>query len=380
MAKQFRLWGKKRGQRRTGSKLQGSLGEALFFASLFLLGSITLAAIVTSQFTHAVPVIGVLSGWLLWLAIVVLASLVLIGGGGVIFTVFQVSSSTERRSAIAKRAGEMERLSEGGVTTHDFPSVPNDEDITNSPGIRLAYRLPIAESPAWQLMAATCFCLAWNGMSSVLGVVMIDGLLSSRPDWWLIAFTLPFVAIGVGSVVYFVRLLRGHTGIGPTSVEVSEHPLAPGGSYEVFITQAGRLSVSSLEMFLVCDEEATYHQGTDVRTECRRVFEERVLSRTGFEVREARAFEEECEVRIPSTAMHSFQGTFNAVQWKLVVRGSAAGWPDYERCFPLVVRPASRSEAPSEGQSASASVSHGQLLASGPPRQRERVNSGIGKA
>lgn len=377
MNRQFRLWGNKRGQRRTGSKLQGSLGEAAFFAGLFLLGSITLAAIVTSQFTHAVPVIHVLSGWLLWLAIVVLASFVLIGGGGVMFTVFQVTSSTERRSAIAQRAGDMERLPEGGVRARDYPTVPDDEDITNSPGIRLAYRLPLAESPAWQLMAATCFCLAWNGMSSVLGVVMIDGLLSRRPDWWLIGFTLPFVAIGGGAVVYFVRLLRGHTGIGPTSVEVSAHPLVPGGGYEVYICQTGRLSVSSLEMYLVCEEVATYHQGTDVRTECRRVFEERVFRQTQFEVREGRAFEQECELRIPATGMHSFQGTYNAIQWKLVVRGNAKGWPVFVRCFPLVVWP--RGEPRASDQEA-VSVSKGQPVASGHVTQGERAGSGMGKA
>ena len=35
MRRPFRWWGKKRGQRRTGSKLLGSVGEALFFGLLF---------------------------------------------------------------------------------------------------------------------------------------------------------------------------------------------------------------------------------------------------------------------------------------------------------------------------------------------------------
>lgn len=381
LAKLFRLWEKKRGQRRTGSKFQGSLGEALFFAGLFLLGSVTLAAIVTSQFSHAAPVIPVLSGWLLWLAIVVLASFVLIGFVGVTFTVFHLSSSTERRSAIAKRAGDMERLSDNGAAAEVFPTVPTDDDITNSPGIRLTYRLPIAESPAWQLVAATCFCLTWNGTSSVLGVVLIDGLLSRRPDWWLISFTVPFVAIGIGAVVYFVRQLRVHTGIGPTSVEISDHPLAPGKCYDVYISQSGRLSVATLKMYLVCEEEATYHQGTDVRTECRRVYEQLVFSQSKFDIREARAFEEQCELHVPEEGMHSFQGTFNAVQWKLVVLGSAKGWPNYERCFPVVVCPLHGPAMGVLGQSAkSPIVSNGQPLVGSHISASHGLGNGTGKA
>lgn len=381
VAKLFRLWEKKRGQRRTGSKLQGSLGEALFFAGLFLLGSVMLAAIVTSQFTHAVPAIPILSGWLLWLAIIVLASFVLIGGGGVILTVFHVGSSTERKSAFAKRAGDIERLSDNDAPSRDFPAIPNDDDITNSPGVRLAYRLPIAESPAWQLMAATCFCLAWNGTSSVLTVVMIDGLLSRHADWWLMSFTVPFVLIGVGSVAYFVRQLRVHTGVGPTSIEVSDHPLVPGESYEINVSQSGRLSVDLLDVYLVCDEEATYHQGTDVRTESRRVFEQQVFHQTAFEVKEGRAFEEQCEIQIPESGMHSFQGTFNAVQWKLVVKGHAKGWPDYERCFPVVVCPIGNGAVRVSGPTAvSANLGSGQPLAAGPLPTSERVVNGSGKA
>ena len=77
-------------------------------------------------------------------------------------------------------------ISGGGTGGHLYPALAVGRKLQDKdPGIRLTYRLPIAESPAWQLVAATCFCLTWNGTSSVLGVVLIDGLLSRRPDWWL---------------------------------------------------------------------------------------------------------------------------------------------------------------------------------------------------
>jgi hypothetical protein len=37
--------------------------------------------------------------------------------------------------------------------------------------------------------------------------------------------------------------------------------------------------------------------------------------------------------------MHSFHAAHSSVSWKLVVRGEAAGWPAFERGFPVVVYP-----------------------------------------
>ena len=45
MANWFRLWEKKRGLRRTGSRLAASTGEWLFFAGLFLAGAMSLTAV-----------------------------------------------------------------------------------------------------------------------------------------------------------------------------------------------------------------------------------------------------------------------------------------------------------------------------------------------
>ena len=40
MSRWFRVWQKKRGRRRTGSRLAGSVGEASFFGLLLLLGGV----------------------------------------------------------------------------------------------------------------------------------------------------------------------------------------------------------------------------------------------------------------------------------------------------------------------------------------------------
>ena len=51
----FRVWEKKRGHRHTGSRLVGSAGEALFFGLLFVLGSVCLASVITSQVVESEP-------------------------------------------------------------------------------------------------------------------------------------------------------------------------------------------------------------------------------------------------------------------------------------------------------------------------------------
>ena len=76
------------------------------------------------------------------------------------------------------------------------------------------------------------------------------------------------------------------------------------------------------------------------RTETRRVYQDRCFVRTNFEIAQGIPFESRCSVRVPPEAMHSFQASHNEVSWKLLVRGSVHGWPDYEREFQIVVNPA----------------------------------------
>src|SRR5687768_6591901 len=67
VARWFRFVEKKRGLRRTGSNWLGGLGEAVFFASLFLLGTLLLSVLVGTHLVRPDPArfaLGV-GGWLL---------------------------------------------------------------------------------------------------------------------------------------------------------------------------------------------------------------------------------------------------------------------------------------------------------------------------
>jgi len=279
--------------------------------------------------------------WWFWLVFAVPLVFVAFGGGGLAYTLSTWGKSAERRAARSGKSFE-DTLRRRGRPVVEYPHVPSGDHIMDSPGTRLAFRLPASTQWVWGMGVSLTACLVWNGLVAVLLALAIRGHLRGQHDWVLTALIVPFLWIGVGLAVYFVRQFVLVTGIGPTLLEISEQPLRPGGRYRLFVSQIGRLRLKSLEIYLRCEEETRYQQGTNTRTETRCVYQERVFQHAQFEVRRGLPFEAECELVIPSEAMHSFQADHNEVKWKLVVKGSAEGWPDYERSFPIVVYPDGR--------------------------------------
>ena len=438
MARKLRFYGKKRGHRRTGSSTAGSVGEAVFFAALLLLGCGALGLwfafrvvpqwrvnhefrestcritesrihqkkgedgtlyrpeftieyevdghtrtsgwtydIVTARnlagsyladrqaaekireqytagpdrpqrypcwYDPASPDVVVLvrkTSWWIWLVLVVPVSFVIIGSGGLIYRLLRWGKSTEHQAAVTQRVQQHAPFKTNVNSTNEFPNIPNGADIINSPGTRLRFRLPIATSPGWVLFGTLVACLAWNGIVAVLVAIAVRGHFSGHPDWFLTLFVVPFAVVGIFLIAVFSRQLLATTGIGPTQVELSSHPLQPGGSCELFLSQSGRLQVDSIEVLLVCEEEATYRQGTNTRTETRQVQRHQIFRHEGFEVHRGQPFETECELQVPAGAMHSFKASHNRITWKVVVNGDIVGWPRYTRSFPVIVRPGS---------------------------------------
>jgi hypothetical protein len=240
--------------------------------------------------------------------------------------------------------GRIDLFEELSARAKDFPTIPQDADLTNSPGTHLRYRLPSSTSQGWRLLGATAACLIWNGIVAVFVVWAVRSHLRGDWDWRLDLLVLPFVVAGGFLIYYFVREILIATGVGPTIVEISEHPLTPGKTYEWYVSQQGHLSMLSLEILLRCEEQATFRQGTDTRTDRREVFSQRIYHTGQFQILPGEPFEIHCELLTPVGAMHSFQADHNQVQWRLAVRGEAEGWPAFERSYPVVICPASRAD------------------------------------
>jgi hypothetical protein len=338
VARFFRFLEKKRGRRRTGSNLVGSVGEAAFFGAMFLLGTLSLTALIATEVVEHHPESFAL-GLGRWLLILVMSSFVLLGGGGLIWTALRVGTSAERRNVMARQAADIDLVQEALPRPKHYPTLPPYDGLTNSPGVDLAYRLPPSESPGWRLLATTVFAMLWSALVCVLTYWALRGHVTGQPDWIMTVFLLPLWAVCAWSIRYFLQLIWLHTGMGMTTLEISDLPLLPGGTYQVALAQHGHIRVKVLQLWLVCEEEATYQQGTDIRTERREVASQQLFEQLDFEITPAVPFQASCDLPTPASAMHSFHSQHHSITWKLVVRGEAAGWPAFERGFPVVVYP-----------------------------------------
>jgi hypothetical protein len=203
----------------------------------------------------------------------------------------------------------------------------------------LAYRLPIDAASGWVSATMAAVCLAWNTLVAIFVIEVIRSHVAGQPKWLLTWLMVPFVMAGAWTLFALGKQILMTSVVGTTRMEVSQHPLFPGGRYEGFMSQTGRLQVRWLQVQLVCEEQAIYQQGTDTRRATARVHRETLFGERKIDIDRGRAFETQFSFTVPASAMHSFLATHNAVQWALVVRGRLARWGDIERRFPIYVYP-----------------------------------------
>lgn len=334
-----RLFSRQRGENSETSSRQGHFGEALFFALCLLVGT---GALLLTLFWITAPIP-------YWLALILPAAMIVVGLGGLSLVCWQLVASRERRAVIAKRASDIELFDESPKDLPEFPAVPSDAELKNSPGTTLAYRLPISTSSGWKLFALTTICLAWNGVVALFVVLDVRRHWSGDHDWLTTSMVAMFAAAGVWLIVYSIREFWKASRIGPTRVEISDHPLVPGDEYQLFLSQNGRLSVEKFEMLLVCEEQATFRQGTDTVTSSQTVSVSPVFEKQHFEIDPREPFEVRCSFSVPAGAMHSFRAEHNTINWKLVIRNKAARHRDFERRFPVVIVPRTDANADDSG-------------------------------
>jgi hypothetical protein len=267
--------------------------------------------------------------WWMWaLTLLLPGALLIFGGAGLARTLAAWRKSEERRAVTASR-GIPDRL----------PSIPSCDDLINSPGTVLRFRLPTSGAESWTLIGLGLFALLWNTVLVVLAITAGADLLGGRIDWFLLVLLGPFAAVGVTGIVLFIRQLVLTSAVGTTQLEISEHPLRPGGSYEVHLAQAGSGTFRDLSITLELEEQATFRQGTDTRTERVVIWRGAVESWRNIQVAPGTFFEARANLSVPASAMHSFASEHNTVSWRIVVRGKPARWPAFSRGFPVVVYP-----------------------------------------
>ena len=271
---------------------------------------------------------------------VIPAALIILGVVEFVRLLWQTSASTERRSAAVQKASDWELPgADARPNRPTLPTVPPIDAVTDSPGVRLAHRLPIDAASGWISLSMAAVCLMWNTLVVVFVVQVIALHRTGQPKWLLTFLMVPFVMAGAWTLFALAQQVLTGIAIGTTRVEVSQHPFYPGGTFHGFVSQSGRLRVRWMQVLLVCDEQAIYQQGTDTRRATSRVYRATLFSQRKFEIRPQQAFETTFDLTLPASAMHSFVSPHNAIIWTIVVRGHTARWGDFERRFPVYVYP-----------------------------------------
>jgi len=337
MAPRLRIFVKKRGQRRTGSRWLGTLAIAALDVSLVALGAAGLYWLLA----RVLLAVGEPPGWIAWSALVIPVAPIIYGVTDLAVVVWRSLASNERRAAVVQMASDWELP---GISPQpdrpSLPAVPPIDAVIDSPGVRLTYRLPSDAASGQLSLALAAVAIIWNSLVAGFVIQVVRQHWAGEPNWLLTWLVVPFVFAGAWTIYALVRQILLTSGTGNTLLEIAEHPLYPGQRYEAFLSQTGRLQVRWFQVQLVCEEQATFQQGTDTRKATAVVHRETVFSERKFSIPPGGAFETHFTVSIPATAMHSFTAAHNAVSWMLVVRGRMARWPEFERRFPLYVYPA----------------------------------------
>ncbi len=285
--------------------------------------------------------------WSPWLVLLLPVSFIAVGGGALIILIFDRGKSVERRAALAARGLPLEMFDGGAPdASADHPQIPRLEHITDSPGTTLKYRLPIDARSDWALGGLLGGVALMNLVAAAFLLLAVRKLWRGEPDWIQLGVTLPWLFVGLWAAVQVARRIVGTTGVGPTLIELSAHPLVLGQRYEALLIQNGRLKFERLRLLLVCQERGTFTQGTNLRIDQRRVFERVLYEADSVEVRQGAPFEIRSDLVLPAHAMHSFQSEHNEVNWSLLVVARPSGWPAFERQFPVVVYPSPDNRRP----------------------------------
>lgn len=272
----------------------------------------------------------------LTLRVILATCLITVGSYFITSLLWRVGVSRERREALVNRAGEIDLLNEFRRRREDLPTVPIEPPLRGS---KLPFGLPSSHRNLWSLISSAAMSVSLVTIASILFPIAIAKGPSADPRSVAFVF-LPIICIAAIWFLYrFFRQLLKLTGIGPSSIELSHYPLFPGSSCRLRLFQPGRIRLKVLTVWLVCQEEATFDQGTDIRTERRDVFRQRLFRKRAVDVSPDKPFAVEFDLAIPEGAIHSFRSANNRIQWKIIVQAEAKKWPTLNRTFRLSVYP-----------------------------------------
>jgi hypothetical protein len=339
MNRLFKILGKKKGLRQSGSRRWAVAAEVAFATALLLIGLIALAVLIAIQARTSTAQRWFFSPVVFGVALALVGAFSIVGLLRMLTVLWKAGASAERRGAIVSRARDVELFNQLTSETQAFPTIPQEINSALRPGDRLRFRLAAYGSTRWSILtvgAASAFCAT---IATVLIVLVVDNALKGRIDWVGVVLATALTLATVWLLYQFVRHLLAQTAVGPTELEISDLPLVAGQLYTMFLTQPARVRLRLLELVLECEEQATFRQGTDIRTESAVVCNRLLFRKRGLDVEENQVFQTAVDLAIPGEAMHSFRSKNNSIGWRIRLTATVTGWPPVERRFPVIVVP-----------------------------------------
>ncbi|MEO0530256.1 MAG: DUF3592 domain-containing protein [Planctomycetota bacterium] len=278
--------------------------------------------------------------WWPWLVLSIPISLMVIGVLGLVRTLVSSQVSPERRSARVATGLALSDLDVGSPRPTVASGLPTVERIDDSPGVRQSYRLPADGAEGWRVAGMATLCLVWNVLVALFAYQIGVGYLSSGIRLLVaIVIASPLAVIGWFMTRATWRDARETGSGGVTRVEIDRHPLTSGESATATVMQFGPVRLRSLTVWLVCEEIATYRQGTDTRTATVEVVRRQLLNERRVEVAADEPLQFDLQVRTPTAGPHSFISANNEVRWLLEVEAVPVGRESAAQRFPLCVHP-----------------------------------------
>lgn len=353
--------------RRVTAHFWGNATEAVFSVALTAIGLVVLTWSIASQFLGD-------ADWNLGallqrgLGVVLSGALVLIGAVRLLRVLYLGSGSPEQRSQFLQRAWESDYLRPFELTSTDLPAVPRLSAGRIVAGQRLRFRLVGVALSRGRWLGLAAFALGMLGVCTVLVAVIWEQWDVLARERWLMTLAVLVVLVAVTAMLLWKtgRDLVQQIQLGPTSVELSQHPLLPGSPCQIFFQQVGEIRLDKLQVVLECSEQATYQQGTDVVTHRQTVYEQTLWEQSKVQLSD-REPREQWEFELPAVAMHSFTSASNQILWRIIVKGVKQGCREFRREFPILVLPrsAGRSSTSTAGLNESPSGSGESGMAAG---------------
>jgi hypothetical protein len=220
-----------------------------------------------------------------------------------------------------------------------FPTVPDHVTINDSPGTRLAFRLPTLQISMIRIFGAILLGFFWNMISWVILFCVFFTGEEESASFFSRFFAIFFCLVGVVLIAWGINLVLAALSVGATLLELSDHPMIPGRKFRLHLTQFGTFRIRQYTVAVVCEEVARYRQGTDTITNRKTVYSKEIFAKSDFETVGDTPLETEISFSLPYGAMHSFMTEHNEIRWKIAVSADIAGLPDLYRECPIVVRP-----------------------------------------